>query len=69
MTHLGMIKELGINFSPLNDRDLRDRRWGEMESGEWRRVDMNDTSHPPEIGMSCNSLKCEMNGSYCGGQK
>lgn len=69
MTHLGMIKELGINFSPLNDGDLRDRRWGGMESGEWRRVDMNDTSHPSEIGMSCNSLKCEMNGSYCSGQK
>ena len=32
MTHLGIIKELGFNFSPLNDGDLEDRR---RRDGEW----------------------------------
>lgn len=53
MTHPEIIKESGITFTSLNDEDLRDRGWREMENGKRRRVDRNDKSHP-----SCNSLKC-----------
>lgn len=59
MTHLGIIKELGLHFSPLNDGDLRDGTWGETESGKWR-VNMNDKRHPSQIAMFCN---------YCCGQE
>ena len=45
MTHLGIIKELGFNFSLLNDGDLKDRRWGEMEESE-----CVQKSHPSNMG-------------------
>lgn len=41
VTHLGMIKQLGINFKR------------EVERGKWGRVGINDKSNPSWIGISC----------------